>query len=546
MADTPIQDRIAAKKRAAPNKRQRLLPVLVFLIFLCAMAGMVAASGYFGAQVGRQELELKRTATINALIGQRFNKGLQLMQEGNYALAQANLEEVLLYQQSNAGARAMLSTAIAAQTPTATPVVPTATPVIVDKGLLLRRAQQAADSADWAAVISLSDQLLALDNGYQRDTVDELRYQAFLTRGTERIRGAATEIEGGLFDLDQAEGIRALPNAIVGERRWASEYQTAIQYLGADWDRAIFLLSQLPQGYRDVARQLTDAYVNAGDAFANVGDWCQAEKKYGDALKAISSTRLETKRREAAQKCLSATPEAGGGLGAGTVVTSFTVLPASGISGRIAFSVYDATTGQYRPHAYDSALASVTALSNDFAGSSIYSPDNTRIVQSIYQDNAWQVIVKSSTDAVVIAQGTAPVWGPTGFIAYQGCSDTCGIHVINPDQPGSLRRLTSSSSDIAFKWSPQGDRVVYMSNFNGAWELYTAGLNGDFRQLTGLGSSSGAPAWSPDGAQIAFLSNRDGNFGLYVMNADGSNLQKVADFGGAIPAWQSDKSAWTR
>jgi TolB protein len=208
--------------------------------------------------------------------------------------------------------------------------------------------------------------------------------------------------------------------------------------------------------------------------------------------------------------------------------------------------VYDAATGQYRPYAYDSALASVTALSNDFAGSSVFSPDGTRIVQSIYQDNAWQVIVKNATAAAAIAQGTAPVWGPTGFIAYQGCSDTCGIHVINPDQPGSLRRLTSSSSDIAFKWSPQGDRVVYMSNVNGAWEIYIAGLNGDFRQLTGLGSSSGAPAWSPDGAQIAFLSNRDGNFGLFVMNADGSNLQKVADFGAAIPAWQTDKSAWTR
>src|SRR4030095_9755354 len=35
------------------------------------------------------------------------------------------------------------------------------------------------------------------------------------------------------------------------------------------------------------------------------------------------------------------------------------------------------------------------------------------------------------------------------------------------------------------------------------------------------------PVWSPDGQKLAFVSNRDGNREIYVVNADGSNLQNL-------------------
>ena len=49
----------------------------------------------------------------------------------------------------------------------------------------------------------------------------------------------------------------------------------------------------------------------------------------------------------------------------------------------------------------------------------------------------------------------------------------------------------------------------------------------------------GAPSWSPDGKRIVFVSDREGNHEIYVMDTDGGNLQNLTnnpggDFG---PAW---------
>ena len=44
---------------------------------------------------------------------------------------------------------------------------------------------------------------------------------------------------------------------------------------------------------------------------------------------------------------------------------------------------------------------------------------------------------------------------------------------------------------------------------------------------------------SPDGTRIVFMSNRDGDWDLYVMDADGTNVQQLTDTPGPEwgPAW---------
>ena len=47
------------------------------------------------------------------------------------------------------------------------------------------------------------------------------------------------------------------------------------------------------------------------------------------------------------------------------------------------------------------------------------------------------------------------------------------------------------------------------------------------------------PSWSPDGERIVFVSNRDGNNEIYVMDADGGNLTNLTKHAANefAPAW---------
>jgi Tol biopolymer transport system component len=47
------------------------------------------------------------------------------------------------------------------------------------------------------------------------------------------------------------------------------------------------------------------------------------------------------------------------------------------------------------------------------------------------------------------------------------------------------------------------------------------------------------PVWSPDGTRIMFVSNRDGASEIYMMNTDGSNVVRITQSGNNIlPDWQ--------
>jgi len=80
---------------------------------------------------------------------------------------------------------------------------------------------------------------------------------------------------------------------------------------------------------------------------------------------------------------------------------------------------------------------------------------------------------------------------------------------------------------------------------DGVWQIFT--MNGDgsgIRQLTRSRADNRAPVWSPDGRRIVFVSDRDGNKELYRMDADGSHLTNLTRNPGQDynPAWSPDGS----
>ena len=114
--------------------------------------------------------------------------------------------------------------------------------------------------------------------------------------------------------------------------------------------------------------------------------------------------------------------------------------------------------------------------------------------------------------------------------------------VVNIDGTG-LRQLTDDPGEDGYpSWSPDGDAIAIDSERDGDFEIYIIDIeSGAATQLTDNDAWDGEPAWSPDGDRIAFHSNRDGDevFDLYVMDADGSNVERLAE-NGFSPAWSPD------
>jgi len=128
-------------------------------------------------------------------------------------------------------------------------------------------------------------------------------------------------------------------------------------------------------------------------------------------------------------------------------------------------------------------------------------------------------------------------WGVQGSAVYR----------IDVDG-GNLVRLTGAGFGLDWDptWSPDGTQIAY------SCVAYVCVMNADgsnMRRLAWHGIASPGPAWSPDGTKIAFASFRFGNAFLgnaeiLVMNADGSGLTRLttnsaADVG---PTWSPDSA----
>jgi len=128
-----------------------------------------------------------------------------------------------------------------------------------------------------------------------------------------------------------------------------------------------------------------------------------------------------------------------------------------------------------------------------------------------------------------------PAPGAVGRIAFFSRRDgNAALFAMNADG-SNIARLSPPDALNEFQpdWSPDGSRLAFMSGY----DIYVMNADGSNRvNLTSsLDESEGWnhierwPAWSPDGTRIAFGTRRDGGHGLFVMNADGSNIARLAD-----------------
>lgn len=95
----------------------------------------------------------------------------------------------------------------------------------------------------------------------------------------------------------------------------------------------------------------------------------------------------------------------------------------------------------------------------------------------------------------------------------------------------------SKFDDIEPSFSPDGNKVLFQSNRNGNWDIYTMVIaqgEASIARLTTDASSEENPSYSPDGRFIVFTSTRDDKTAkryltreVYYMDANGKNHRKV-------------------
>jgi Tol biopolymer transport system component len=74
-------------------------------------------------------------------------------------------------------------------------------------------------------------------------------------------------------------------------------------------------------------------------------------------------------------------------------------------------------------------------------------------------------------------------------------------------------------------WSPDGERIAFVSTRDGSRRIYTMDTNGqNVQQITHWQREfDGAPAWSPNGQWLAFGSGDERSWGIYLIDPQGRN-----------------------
>lgn len=100
------------------------------------------------------------------------------------------------------------------------------------------------------------------------------------------------------------------------------------------------------------------------------------------------------------------------------------------------------------------------------------------------------------------------------------------IYLVNADGTGLTQLTDDAGTDFFPSWSPDGQRILFISDRDGDPDIYTVNAAGSgLSQLTHNRQLEMSPGWSPDGQRILFYKwPLDGDLEPYTMNADGSGL----------------------
>ena len=187
-----------------------------------------------------------------------------------------------------------------------------------------------------------------------------------------------------------------------------------------------------------------------------------------------------------------------------------------------------------------------------------WTPDGREIVYARPETSGRQ-LVRTQPDG----RGLSPVRGvPFGSIgpsvsrmkdgayrlAFVASQADLGLRLIDlgrlPDPAiASSPFVDATRVDAPGRFSPDGTEVAFVSDRDGAQQVWIAGRDGSaLRCVTRLGQATvNVGSWSPDGRSVIFDATLAGNTDLYVVRTDGGELKRLTD----SPAIEIDPE-WSR
>ena len=216
---------------------------------------------------------------------------------------------------------------------------------------------------------------------------------------------------------------------------------------------------------------------------------------------------------------------------------------------RIAFLAGTAEEGEI--YVTDVACANVGQMT--YSGGALtlgnWSEDGQWVVYSIVDGSDQGVFLRNPTgvdrkrvdDKAATRMAFASKGGWLAFMTEDKDDDGARIWVVEDvHQPAPVSLTNQAAAGSTFAWSPNGERIVYVSDKDGDADIYSMKSDGsDSRQLTRNEIADTQPSWSSNGKRIIFVSDLHGNTEIFTMKDDGTEQQRLTinDYQDTQPDW---------
>ncbi len=315
---SPVEDTAPVHiEQTPPPKRKRKSGLKISGFVFLGLILVLAVSGLLGYQSGIQRRKNLEDEQLAIAAATQFELGLQDLEAGRYEVARQRFEYVINVNPTYPGVTDKLAEVLLVLSVTATPTnapIPTDIPVTPTPDSraeedLFAQAESLIANKEWTQAIETLEQVRKKNPEFRAVDIDGMIYLALRQRGIQKV--TAGNLEGGIYDLTQAEGFGILDTEADSYRTWARYYITGASFWDVDWPQAINYFEQvaamtpnLHDGTGWTASQrYVDAIVGYGQQLESLGKYCDADEVYDLALQYTGDPQYQTMIDNAQANC---------------------------------------------------------------------------------------------------------------------------------------------------------------------------------------------------------------------------------------------------